>query len=138
MEYKAYNSETCLCDRARMKTMPYIRVKKRNYYVAISREVWPILGMDADDVDNLRIEFLNNPDRPDEWFVRKSGKGIKVRQTTQGRLYISNKELVMTILDKCREYERVTFLVAREPVEEGSDIHALLWRKGENIKLRSR
>ena len=30
----------------------------------------------------------------------------------------------------------VTFIVATPPVEDGSDIHALLWRKGEKVKIK--
>lgn len=138
MEYRTYNSENCLCDRARIRTRPYIRVKRRNYWISIAKVVYPILGMDVGDMDSLRIEFLNDPARPSDWFIRKSDNGIQIKRTSQDRLYISNKDLVLAILDSCKEDDRVTFLVAKEPVEEGSDIHALLWRKGEDIRLRSK
>ena len=118
----------------RQNARPIIRVRPGGR-IHFSPAALKILGAGED----AAVEFLRDRKRTSDWFVRLSPGGLplqrNLRKKTAGRA-CQNKFLASAILEACGEADGLEFLLAAVPVESGSDIYALLWRKGEGMSRK--
>lgn len=132
MKFNVFNRQTCKPIRLASEPTPYVRVGRKGRIV-ISDKALSILtgGMNT----AIGLEFLQDSDRKTDWYIRLcNSDGFSVRKQKNTSI-IQNSRLANEIVEACGECP-VTFIVATPPVEDGSDVHALLWRKGEKVKIK--
>jgi hypothetical protein len=120
MKMNIYNRNT-LNSRCFLNKEPYIRF-------SISNTIH-ITGIGADVLKvskGMSVEFIQDADRPKDWYVTNSANGFKLRQG-KSCLCFNNKALAEKIRKSLNITGKFALKICKEPVMEGSYIlHALL------------
>lgn len=120
MKLKKYNQLNQISRGCR--TIPTFRIHEKGTMV-INQATADLLKLKSGD----RINIYNDEDRVYDWYLEKTSDkdGLLLRKHNKG-LICNAIKITENMFESLRTSKKASFLVAKQPIEEGSNIYAIL------------